>query len=365
VIDGRKRIATALATLCITALSGSVLVAAPTFAEPDIGTVQTRVDALYHQAEQASERYNNARIELQQAQTRLSALRADLARQRKKVDTVRAEVASSVVSQYQGQALSATTQVLLSDNPDAFLDQLTTVSEYNDQQTQIMADFAVQAKQLDLRRAAAQRELDRIAGTKKKLGQDKAEIDKKAAEAKALLGRLRAEAAARARARAKAAAEARAKAAAEAQRRAALQPSRSASRPAAPAAPRTAPAPTSAPAASGRASAAVQYALAQVGDAYVWGAAGPSAFDCSGLMMAAWAQAGVGLPHSSSAQMGSGTPVSQSQLQPGDLVFYYSPVSHVGMYIGNGQIVHAANPSSGVTTAPVNSMPYSGAVRPG
>jgi cell wall-associated NlpC family hydrolase len=63
--------------------------------------------------------------------------------------------------------------------------------------------------------------------------------------------------------------------------------------------------------------------------------------------------------------MGSGTSVSQSQLQPGDLVFYYSPVSHVGMYIGNGQIVHAANPSSGVTTAPVNSMPYSGAVRPG
>ena len=364
-IDGRKRIATALATLCITALSGSVLVAAPTFAEPDIGTVQTRVDALYHQAEQASERYNNARIELQQAQTRLSALRADLARQRKKVDTVRAEVASAVVSQYQGQALSATTQVLLSDDPDAFLDQLTTVSEYNDQQTQIMADFAVQAKQLDMRRAAAQRELVRIAATKKKLGQDKAEIDKKAAEAKALLGRLRAEAAARARARAKAAAEARAKAAAEAQRRAAVQPSRSASRPAAPAAPSTASAPTNAPAASGRASAAVQYALAQVGDAYVWGAAGPSAFDCSGLMMAAWAQAGVGLPHSSSAQMGSGTQVSQSQLQPGDLVFYYSPVSHVGMYIGNGQIVHAANPSSGVTTAPVNSMPYSGAVRPG
>jgi cell wall-associated NlpC family hydrolase len=370
VIDGRKRIATALASLCITALSGSVLVAAPTYAEPDIGTVQTRVDTLYHQAEQASERYNNARLEMQQAQTRLSALRADLARQQKKVDTVRAEVASAVVSQYQGQTLSATTQVLLSDDPDAFLDQLTTVSEYNDQQTQIMADFAVQAKQLDMRRAAAKRELDRIATTKKKLGQVKTEIDQKAGEAKALLGRLRAEAAARARA--KAAAEARAKAAAEAQaaaearQRDAVQPSRSVGRPAAPASAPTGASPsTNVPAASGRASAAVQYALAQVGDAYVYGAAGPSAFDCSGLMMAAWAQAGVGLPHSSSAQMGSGTPVSQSQLQPGDLVFYYSPVSHVGMYIGNGQIVHAANPSSGVTTAPVNSMPYSGAVRPG
>ncbi len=70
--------------------------------------------------------------------------------------------------------------------------------------------------------------------------------------------------------------------------------------------------------------------------------------------MMAWAAAGVALPHSSGAQMGSGTPVSQSQLAPGDLVFYYSPVSHVGIYIGNGQIVHAANPSTGVQVAPVN-----------
>jgi cell wall-associated NlpC family hydrolase len=63
--------------------------------------------------------------------------------------------------------------------------------------------------------------------------------------------------------------------------------------------------------------------------------------------------------------MGSGIPVSISALQPGDLVFYYSPVSHVGMYIGNGQVVHAANPSTGVEVSPVGSMPISGAVRPG
>ena len=81
---------------------------------------------------------------------------------------------------------------------------------------------------------------------------------------------------------------------------------------------------------------------------YVYGAAGPNAFDCSGLTMMAWAQAGVGLPHSSSAQYGSGPHVAASDLQPGDLVFYYSPISHVGMYIGNGLIVHAANPGAGV-----------------
>jgi cell wall-associated NlpC family hydrolase len=116
---------------------------------------------------------------------------------------------------------------------------------------------------------------------------------------------------------------------------------------------------------SGRAAAAVRYALAQVGDAYVYGAAGPDAFDCSGLTMMAWAQAGVGLPHSSSAQMGSGPRVSSSDLQPGDLVFYYSPVSHVGLYIGNALIVNAENPSAGVRVTGVFSMPYAGAVRPG
>jgi len=326
VTDGRKRTARVLATLCITALSGTMLVASPSNADPDIDSVQSRVDKLYHQAEQASERYNNARLEMKKAQTRLTALQDDLDRQQAKVDDVRAQVAKAVVSQYQGQALSSTTQVLLSDNPDAFLNQLTTVSEYNDQQSQMMADFAVQAKQLEMRQAAAKRELDRIAATKKELGQEKAAIDDKAAKAKELLGKLKDRAA---------------------------SASRSGSR-----------MPVNVPA-SGRAGAAVRYAMAQVGDAYVYGATGPSAYDCSGLTMMAWAQAGVSLPHSSSGQMGSGAPVSQSQLQPGDLVFYYSPVSHVGMYIGNGMIVHAANPGDGVTTAPVNSMPYSGAVRPG
>ena len=175
----------------------------------------------------------------------------------------------------------------------------------------MMADFAVQAEQLEMRQAAAQRELDRIAATKKDAR------PRRRPRSTTRPPRPRSSSAgSRTGPRAAASAAAAAHPRRRHQRR----------RP---------------PAARG---AAVQYALAQVGDAYVYGATGPSAFDCSGLTMMAWAQAGVGLPHSSSAQMGSGTPVSQSQLQPGDLVFYYSPVSHVGIYIGNGQIVHAANP---------------------
>jgi cell wall-associated NlpC family hydrolase len=103
--------------------------------------------------------------------------------------------------------------------------------------------------------------------------------------------------------------------------------------------------------------------MAQVGKAYVYGAAGPNAFDCSGLMMMAWAQAGISLPHSSSAQYGMGRHVSSNDLQPGDLVFYYSPISHVAMYIGNGLIVEAANPGAGIRVSPVFSMPYAGATR--
>jgi cell wall-associated NlpC family hydrolase len=220
-------------------------------------------------------------------------------------------------------------------------------------------------KRLQSRQADASQELGQIAATKSELGTEKRQIDEKAAQAKELLGTLEERAAER-RAAAQRAAVQRAAAA-----RAAAPPSRSASRtaPGAALAGRGASTPStggsSSVPASGRAAAAVRYALAQVGDAYVWGAAGPTAFDCSGLTMTAWAQAGVSLPHSSSAQMSSGTPVSQSQLRPGDLVFYYSPVSHVGMYIGNGQIVNAENPSVGVKITGVNSMPYAGAVRPG
>ena len=333
--DGRKRITSVIAAVGITTLGGSMLTTSPSFAEPDIDDVQVKVERLYHEAEQASERYNDVRVDMQAAQGRLKSLRADLARQQAKVDSVRDQVAAAVVSQYQGQGLSSTTQVFLSKDPDAFLSQLATVSAYNDQQGQMMANFATQAKQLEMREEAAKRQLAEIEKAKQKLADEKAEIDAKAAEAKDLLDELEAEERAR--------------------MERAQAPSRSSS----------SRAPIANVAVSGRAGAAVNYALAQVGDVYVYGAAGPDSFDCSGLTMMAWAQAGVSLPHSASGQMGSGTSVSQSQLQPGDLVFYYSPVSHVGIYIGNGQIVHAANPSTGVQIIGVNTMPYSGAVRPG
>jgi cell wall-associated NlpC family hydrolase len=102
---------------------------------------------------------------------------------------------------------------------------------------------------------------------------------------------------------------------------------------------------------------AVDTALAQQGKPYVWGGAGPDSYDCSGLMQYAYAAAGISLPHSSSMQSTMGTPVAYSDLQPGDLVFFYTPVSHVGMYIGNGQMVHAGTSGDVVKVVELAYMP--------
>ena len=109
---------------------------------------------------------------------------------------------------------------------------------------------------------------------------------------------------------------------------------------------------------------AVDTALAQLGKPYVWGGAGPNSFDCSGLIQYAYAAAGIALPHSSRMQSGIGTPVAYADLQPGDLVFHYSPVSHVGMYIGNGQMVSAPTSGDVVKITELRFMPaFAGARR--
>ena len=114
----------------------------------------------------------------------------------------------------------------------------------------------------------------------------------------------------------------------------------------------------SAAAASPKAHTAVNVALAQVGKPYAWGGAGPHSFDCSGLTKYAYGKVGIGLPHSSRAQSTIGKPVSRAALRPGDLVFFYSPVSHVGMYIGNGKMVYAPTSGSVVKVGKVDYMPF-------
>ncbi|GAA1827784.1 hypothetical protein GCM10009772_01940 [Pseudonocardia alni subsp. carboxydivorans] len=110
-------------------------------------------------------------------------------------------------------------------------------------------------------------------------------------------------------------------------------------------------------------SGAMSTAMAQLGKPYRWGATGPSAFDCSGLVHYAFSKAGKDLPRTSRAQAQVGTPVSKSNLKPGDLVFFYSPVSHVGIYIGGGQIVHASTSGQPVKISDIDRMPFNSARR--
>ena len=109
--------------------------------------------------------------------------------------------------------------------------------------------------------------------------------------------------------------------------------------------------------------AAMTNALAKLGKPYRWGAVGPNAFDCSGLVKWSFGQAGRSLPRTSRAQAGAGMPVSRANLQPGDLVFFYKPISHVGIYIGNNKIVHASRSGQPVKISDMSRMKFNRAVR--
>ncbi|MPV51696.1 hypothetical protein GCO27_01160 [Corynebacterium sp. zg331] len=128
-------------------------------------------------------------------------------------------------------------------------------------------------------------------------------------------------------------------------------------------APNSSDAPQSVGASSSKAAGAVQAALSKIGAPYSWGATGPDAFDCSGLIYWAYQQQGMTIPRTSQSQLAGGTPVSRDQLQPGDVVGYYPGVTHVGLYIGDGKLVHASDYGIPVQVVDVDSMPWAGAVR--
>lgn len=324
----RKRLIAGAAGIAAIGVAGIIPAATPAQADPDIDDVRKKVDKLYTQAEAANEDYSNAKLRLQDLKDQLEDLSSDEKRQSKELDKIRAELRDSVLRQFEGSDVSAVGQVITSEDPQEFLAGLSTVSSYNALQADLLARYNTEAEALQVRREATEERKAEMAKVKSTMKQKKSEIDKKYEAAQAELDEL------------------------EADQLEEFQSSDTSI-------------PANLPPPSGRAKVAVDYALAQVGDSYSYGATGTAAWDCSGLTMGAWGKAGVALPHSSSAQYSSGPQVSRDQLAPGDLVFYYSPISHVGIYIGNGMIVHASNPSTGVKVSPMDQMPYTGAVRPG
>ncbi|WP_075661273.1 C40 family peptidase [Streptomyces acidiscabies] len=303
---------------------------------PTAAQVKAKVDKLYREAEVATEQYNGAREKADTAQRRLNSLRDEAARQEADLNSERDKLGSLAAAQYRDGALDPAVQLALSGDPDRSLDGAAFAERAGDRQSAAVSRVRRRLAEVERLRGAARIELDSLAARRAELRRHKETVTEKLGSARSLLAQLPA--------------QQREQVTGTAQPRA----SRSA---------RAALPGPSAPAPNSRASAAVSYAYAKLGSPYVWGATGPDAFDCSGLIQAAYRSAGLSLPRTTYAQIGAGQRVSRSQLLPGDLVFFYSGISHVGLYIGNGQMIHAPNPSAPVRIAPIDEMPFAGATR--
>ncbi|HSF27233.1 MAG TPA: NlpC/P60 family protein [Actinomycetes bacterium] len=344
--------------LSVTAATTSLVVAGALLAgtasadpKPTVAQVEARVAALNVEVEQAAELYNESRDELDTVTKALAKLKERLAATEAKLADAQLSVDAFASATYRSAGVDPTVQLLMSENPDAFLRRASSLNEVSRQQAQaLQAMTTVRTRMAQDKLAVAQQlGLQQEAEATLKAAQKRAEA--KLAEAERLLRSLKAEDRARIEARRaaerqEALAQARAAAAAE---RAAHRTTRSTKR--------SAPTTTKV-AASGRAAAAVKFAYAQLGDRYSWGAAGMSRWDCSGLTMMAYRAAGVSLPHSSRGQAGTVRSIPRSQLKPGDLVFFYSPISHVGIYIGGGKMIDAPHPGASVRITSISSMPF-------
>ena len=310
----------AAAALTFTALPGTAS-AAPATSPQQAARL---VAAANHQLEVVTEQVNAAQVALGRQKAAVVLADKAAAASQKKLDAMDAQLRRVARSAYTGGDVSQLDVLMTSKSADQFVSQLGTLDAIAGHTN----DLVARVKQASSATAAARAKAAAAAT------QAQATLDAVAAKQKVL--------------KAKIADYQRQYNALSAPQRAVVNTAAAGVAVTAPVAP--------APAPSGAAQAAVNTALAQVGKPYVWGASGPNSFDCSGLMQYAYSAAGIALPHSSSAQSGMGVAVSRDQLQPGDLVFFYSPVSHVGMYIGNGQMVHAATSGEPVKVVSLDSM---------
>ena len=339
----RRGLSLAISCLATVALVAAVPGSATASPRPSLHQVQVKVDRLNREAATAAESYDTARVLFAEATRRLTVVQHRLAAKQAEVDAMTSSVGQLASAAYKSGGLDPTVQILLAHNPESFLQSAVALNQLGRQQAAILQRVTAARQALASARNDVTQERARSNALAKQIGAQKHAVESKLAQAKALLGTLKADQLAKYNAAIHAVA-ARGHAVAS-RSRSGVMPSYNGP-------------------ATGRAAQAVKTAYAQLGDPYVYGAAGPNAFDCSGLTMYAWNAAGVSLPHSAAAQYSSLRHVSISNLQPGDLVFYYSGISHVAIYIGGGRIIHAPHPGASVEIAPMSEMPIVGAARP-
>ncbi|MFF1909635.1 NlpC/P60 family protein [Kitasatospora sp. NPDC058218] len=368
-----------LAAVTTAVVGGVVLAAGAAHAEPTptLASVKEQVDKLNDEAEQAIERYNAFQEKRQSLQGDANRIQDKIARGQDALNELRTSLGAVAGEQYRSNGIDPGVQLMLDSDPDGYLERAAVQNQVADSQAALLTKARDAQRRLDQDRAEATAMLAQLDAAGASLGEEKKQIQAKLAQAEALLNKL--SAADRARINAQESAE-KAKAAAQ-QAAAADRSSRSTERPA-PGAPATAAAnssagtPAGAPAgsaagpatasagASGRAADVIKFATAQLGKPYEWSSTGPNSFDCSGLTGAAYRAAGVRLPRISQDQWKSGPHIARGDLQPGDLVFFYDDIHHVGLYIGDGKMIHAPRKGKNVEVLPIGVMPYMGAVRP-
>jgi len=289
--------------LPLTVLSGG---GSPASAAPSQASLEAQLQRLNRQADQLVEEYNQSNLLLKRLRKTRDEMRAQASGAEAKLKALQTTLGARAAAAYVQGAGNTLAAVLNSEDPASAIDRVQVLELLASHDGDLLDRLALAGKAYDARKqdlATAERE---AAAEVARLDAKKAEVERAAARTRELLRQMRA-------------------------RSASPSPN-----------PGPAPSPPPSSGGSGAGATAVRYAMAQVGQPYCYGGTGPC-YDCSGLTMRAWAQAGVSLPHSSAAQYGVGRHISASELQPGDLIFYYSPISHVSIYIGNGQRVSATH----------------------
>lgn len=314
--------------------------------KPSLREVEQRVNALNDKVDLAVESYAESKIALSAAKRGAAVAQARVAAAQEQLDTIKRAMGNVAAAAYRSGGTDQFVQLVNTSTPQTFLDRASSLNRIAAGQSAQMAAAATARHRLASVRADAARSQVAAATVAKAMATQKNTIENALAEQQRLLSSLKADERARL--------DKLRQAAVRAARDAAQRASRS----------RSLSLPTYNGPASGRAGVAVQEAYNQLGKPYVWGASGPSSFDCSGLTMWAWGHAGVSLSHSSEAQYNEGQHVSQADVQPGDLVFFGSPIHHVGIYVGGGNMINAPHSGDVVRIAPAFRGDYVGATRP-
>ncbi|MGX9885727.1 NlpC/P60 family protein [Streptomyces sp. NPDC002276] len=317
------------------AFSAQAANAAPS-EKPSKDEVKAKVDALYEQAEQATEKLDGAQEKQEKLQKEISTIQDNVARGQEELNKLRDGLGTMASAQYRTGGIDPSIQLFLSSDPSDYLDKASTMDQLSAQQVEALTKIQSKQRELAQERAEASTKLKDLSATRTELKKKKDEVKAKLASAQKILNTLTA-------AEKASLAQDQANAASRSTSRVNLGNTGSA---------------------SSRAAAAFAAAQSVLGSPYVYGASGPSSFDCSGLTSWAYAQAGVSIPRTSEAQANAGTRItSESDLKVGDLVIFYGDYHHVGLYAGNGQVLHAPHTGAVVRYESIGNMPFQFGVR--